>query len=81
MSKQHLHIRNARLIDPQNGIDERLDLFVADGRIAAIGQPPTGFSPARQIDASGLIACPAWSILPPGWGVLSPNSRRRSPVA
>jgi dihydroorotase len=73
MSKQHLHIRNARLIDPQNGIDERLDLFVADGRIAAIGQPPTGFSPARQIDASGLIACPGLVDLAARLGGIEPE--------
>lgn len=58
MHSQHLHIRNGRLIDPAGGLDQQLDLFVADGRIAAIGQPPTGFSADRQIDASGLIVCP-----------------------
>jgi dihydroorotase len=58
MSKQHLHIRNARLIDPHNGVDDLLDLFIAEGRIAAIGEPPAGFSPARSINALGLIACP-----------------------
>ena len=58
MHSQHLHIRNGRLIDPACGLDQQLDLFVADGRIAAIGQPPAGFSADRQIDASGLIVCP-----------------------
>lgn len=58
MNRQHLHIRNGRLIDPASGLDEQLDLFVADGRIAAIGQPPAGFAAQRQIDASGLIVCP-----------------------
>jgi dihydroorotase len=43
MNEQHLHIRNARLIDPKNGLDACLDLFIADGRIAAIGQPPDRF--------------------------------------
>jgi dihydroorotase len=58
MHSQHLHIRNGRLIDPAGGLDQQLDLFVADGSIAAIGQPPAGFSADRQIDASGLIVCP-----------------------
>ncbi|MEF8714174.1 MAG: dihydroorotase [Accumulibacter sp.] len=58
MNEQPLHIRNAHLIDPKNGLDACLDLFIADGRIAAIGRPPAGFSAARQIDAQGLIACP-----------------------
>jgi len=58
MHSQNLHIRNGRLIDPAGGLDQQIDLFVADGRIAAIGQPPAGFSADRQIDASGLIVCP-----------------------
>lgn len=58
MSGPTLHIRNARLIDPGNGIDGELDLFVVDGRIAAIGEPPGGFVAGRTIDAAGLVACP-----------------------
>ena len=58
MHSQNLHIRNGRLIDPAGGLDQQIDLFVADGCIAAIGQPPAGFSADRQIDASGLIVCP-----------------------
>jgi dihydroorotase len=58
MNEQLLHLRNAHLIDPKNGLDACLDLFIVDGRIAAIGQPPTGFAAERQIDAKGLIACP-----------------------
>ena len=53
-----IQIRNGRLIDPKNGIDELLDVFISDGRIAAIGQPPTNFIPARTIDASQRIVCP-----------------------
>ena len=58
MNRQNLHIRNARLIDPGKGLDEDLDLFIADTRIAAIGQPPAGFAADRSIDAQGLIVCP-----------------------
>ena len=32
-----LHIKNGRLIDPANGIDASRDLYLADGRIAAVG--------------------------------------------
>ena len=53
-----LHIRNGRVIDPANGVDAVTDLFIAEGRIAALGKAPTGFSAARVIDASGLVACP-----------------------
>jgi dihydroorotase len=81
MNEQPLHLRNAHLIDPKNGLDACLDLFIADGRIAAIGQPPTGFAAARQIDAQGLIACPGLVDLSAAWAASNPNSPPRSPVA
>lgn len=52
------HIRNGHLIDPRHGIDARLDLFLADGRVAGIGQVPDGFVAAQEIDATGCIVCP-----------------------
>jgi dihydroorotase len=51
-------INNGRLIDPTNGIDERLNLYITDGRIAALGQPPAGFKADRVIDAKNLIVAP-----------------------
>jgi len=54
----NIHIKNGRLIDPRNKIDARLDVFIADKRIAAIGQAPQGFAAAQVIDASGLIVIP-----------------------
>lgn len=54
----HIQIRSGRVIDPKNGIDEQADVFIADGRIQAIGQPPSGFKPAQVLDASGRIVCP-----------------------
>ena len=53
-----IHIKNGRVIDPKNGIDTHTDVFVADGRIAALGQAPSGFTADRTIDASGHIVCP-----------------------
>jgi dihydroorotase len=53
-----LSIRNGRLIDPANGIDEVADLHIARGRVAALGRAPAGFVPDRTIDASGHILCP-----------------------
>lgn len=55
-----LAIRNGRLIDPANGIDARLDLFITDGRIAAAGSAPDGFDADRVIDAGGNIVCPGF---------------------
>ena len=75
MNRQHLHLhlRNARLIDPKNSLDARLDLFIADGLVAGIGLPPTGFAAARSIDASGLIACPGLVDLSSRLGGIEPE--------
>ncbi len=53
-----ISITNGRLIDPKHGIDSRLDLHLADGRIAAVGAAPDGFADARVIDAGGKVVCP-----------------------
>ena len=53
-----LQIRGGRVIDPANGIDTITDLFVAYGRITALGQPPEGYSPDQVIDASGCYVLP-----------------------
>jgi dihydroorotase len=58
MALQTIHLKNGRLIDPKNGIDARLDVFIADGHIAAIGEAPAGFVAQRIVDASGQIVCP-----------------------
>jgi len=60
-SRQHpvrLHIKNGRVVDPANSVDQVTDLFVADGRIVALGKAPTGFQAERVVDASGLIVAP-----------------------
>ena len=51
-------IRNGRIIDPANGRDEIGDLFIADGRIAALSQLSTLNSQPDEIDASNLIVRP-----------------------
>ncbi|MEX0730456.1 MAG: dihydroorotase [Aquisalimonadaceae bacterium] len=53
-----LRIHGGRIIDPGDGVDTIADLYIADGHIAAIGKPPTGFSADQEIDASGLVVCP-----------------------
>lgn len=61
MPTQKIHFRQARLVNPQagsTGFDHIADLFVADGRIVAIGQAPDGFAADRSIDAQGKILCP-----------------------
>jgi dihydroorotase len=54
----NIHIRNGRLIDPKNNIDALRDVYIAAGRIAAIGNAPAGFVADKVIDASGLVVAP-----------------------
>lgn len=53
-----LHIKSGRVIDPANHIDAVQDLFIADGKIAALGTPPSGFQADQVIDAHGLVVAP-----------------------
>jgi dihydroorotase len=58
-----LFIRNARLIDPANGMDGRKDICIADGVILAITEPGhllADFTPDRVIDATGLVVSPGF---------------------
>jgi len=51
-------IESARLIDPAAQLDRVGGLYLADGRIAGVGQAPAGFVADRRIDARGLVAAP-----------------------
>ncbi len=53
-----LAILNGRVIDPAAGLDRVAGVYIADGRIAAIGAAPDGFVADRTIDARGLIVAP-----------------------
>ena len=53
-----IHIKGGRLIDPKSGVDAKMDLYIAAGKIVAIGGPPNGYTANRVIDAAGLIVCP-----------------------
>ncbi|AHV92095.1 hypothetical protein [Bordetella holmesii] len=53
-----IHIRAGRVIDPADGSDEVVDLFLADGRILARGQMPEHFRADRTIEATGLAVLP-----------------------
>ncbi len=54
----NIHIKGGRLIDPQNRIDSQQDLFIVAGRVATVGNPPTGFVAEKVIDATGLVVMP-----------------------
>jgi dihydroorotase len=51
-------IENGRVIDPKNGVDRNISLFIADGKVAALGEAPSGFVAAKSIDASGCVVSP-----------------------
>ncbi len=54
----NIQIKNGRLIDPKNQLDAKLDVFIADGKVAAVGKPPAGFVADKIIDATGLVVAP-----------------------
>jgi len=57
-----LLIRGGRVIDPQNGVDEQLSLFVKDGKIVDLfpdaGQHKHNLAGARIINAEGCLVVP-----------------------
>ena len=53
-----LLIKNGRVIDPANGVDDVQDLYIDDGKIAAVGSAPAGFAAEQTIDATGLVVAP-----------------------
>jgi dihydroorotase len=65
-----IHIKNGRLIDPAGGIDAQKDVFIAAGRIVAVGAAPEGFAANRTIDATDLVVCP---------GLVDLSARLREP--
>ena len=54
-----LHIKNGHLIDPANGIDGLQDLFIADGKVAAVGSAPAGFVADTTFDTERDLTLPA----------------------
>ena len=51
-------IQNGRVIDPASGFDQTVDVAIAAGRIVAIGQAPSDFTPNRTLNAAGAIVAP-----------------------
>lgn len=58
MSMQTIEIRGGRVVDPASQFDEAVSVFIADDKIAAIGQAPAGFVADKIIDATGLVVAP-----------------------
>ncbi|CAN0618870.1 Dihydroorotase-like protein [Burkholderia multivorans] len=53
-----IHIKGGTLLDPVAGTERQADVFVAAGKVAAIGDAPADFNAARTIDATGMIVAP-----------------------
>jgi len=53
-----LLIQGGRIIDPAQQLDQVADLYIAKGRIAAIGEAPPEFVADEVIDATDQIVCP-----------------------
>lgn len=65
-----IHIKNGRLVDPKNAIDGRHDIFIAAGKVVAVGEAPADFHANRAIDATALVVCP---------GLIDLSARLREP--
>lgn len=53
-----LLVRGGRVVDPSQSIDAVLDLLVADGRVARLGEAIEAPDGAEVIDAAGLVVTP-----------------------
>jgi len=65
-----IEIRGGRLIDPKHGIDRPASVYVAAGKVAAIGDAPSGWHADRVLDATRLVVCP---------GLIDSSARLREP--
>jgi dihydroorotase len=65
-----IHIKNGHVIDPKNNINDKLDVFIAAGKIVSIGAMPDGFIATKTINASNLTVCP---------GLVDLSARLREP--
>jgi dihydroorotase len=65
-----IHIQNGRVIDPAKQLDVQQDVFIAEGKIVALGSAPAGFQADRVINAGGLVVAP---------GLVDLSARLREP--
>ncbi len=55
---KNIAILGGRLIDPLNNTDQVADLYLAGGKIVAVGAAPAGFVSDETINAKGLFVSP-----------------------
>jgi len=67
---KNILIKNARIIDPQNNLDEVTDLYISNQKIAGIGKAPKKFAADETVDATNLWLIP---------GIVDLSARLREP--
>ena len=65
-----IQIKGGRVVDPGSVVDKVQDVFVAAGKVLALGNAPGGFHANRIIDATGMVVCP---------GLVDLSARLREP--
>ncbi len=58
MTSRPLLIRGGRVVDPSQGMDAILDLFLVDGAVLSLVENAEPAANAREIDAAGLVVTP-----------------------
>jgi len=57
---KRLLIRNGRVVDPSQGLDQGMDILVEDGHVAAIGERLEAPARVKILDAAGLVVAPGF---------------------
>ena len=57
---KRLLIRNGRVIDPSQGLDQGMDVLLENGSVAALGERLDVPSETRVLDAAGLVVAPGF---------------------
>jgi dihydroorotase len=58
MAERKVLLRGGRVVDPANGIDGKLDVLLADGVVAAVGEKMEAPEHADVRDVAGLVVAP-----------------------
>jgi dihydroorotase len=55
-----LLVRGARVVDPQAGLDQKVDVLVRKGRVAEIGEGLAAPAKVREVDGDGALLLPGF---------------------
>jgi dihydroorotase len=74
-----LLIRNGRVVDPAQSLDQGMDVLLEDGHVAAIGERLEARARTRELDAAGLVVAPGFIDLHCHLG--EPGNEQRETIA